>query len=60
LTKISLKNTSLTPDFAAFWQISVKSAPEKPSVMFEMKFKSTSFARGVFLKFALRIESLDG
>jgi hypothetical protein len=54
------KITSLTADFAAFWQISVKSAPEKPSVIFAKKLRSTSFEIGVFLRFALRTPNLDG
>lgn len=52
--------TSLTADLAAFWQISVRSAPENPSVIEAKKLMSTSFAMGVFLKFAFKIPSLDG
>jgi len=57
---LNKKNTSLTPAFAAFWQISVKSAPENPSVMLAIKVKSTSLASGVFLKLAFKMLSLDG
>ncbi len=55
-----IKITSLTADLAAFWQISVKSAPENPSVMLAKKFRSTSFASGVFLKLAFKTPNLDG
>jgi len=51
---------SLTADFAAFWQIYVKSAPENPSVILAKKLRSTSLAIGVFLRLALRTPSLDG
>ena len=53
-------STSLTAALAAFWQISVISAPEKPSVRPETKLRSTSLEMGVFLKLAFRMLSLDG
>jgi hypothetical protein len=59
-TEIKYKITSLTADLAAFWQISVKSAPENPSVMFAKKVRSTSLASGVFLKLAFKTPSLEG
>lgn len=52
--------TSLTADLAAFWQISVRSAPEKPSVMVATKLRSTSLAMGVFLRLALRMLRREG
>jgi hypothetical protein len=60
LTELIKKITSLTAALAAFWHIYVKSAPEKPSVMLAKKFTSTSFARGVFLRFAFKIPNLEG
>jgi len=51
---------SLTAAFAALWHISVKSAPENPSVIYPTKFISTSFEIGVFLKFAFKTPILDG
>ena len=59
-TKIIKISTSLTAALAAFWQISVKSAPENPSVILAKKFTSTSLASGVFLKLAFKIPSLEG
>ena len=60
MTKIKQKITSLTADLAAFWQISVKSAPENPSVIWAKKLRSTSLESGVFLRFAFKTPSLDG
>lgn len=57
---IKLCITSLTADLAAFWQISVRSAPEKPSQMFARKLRSTSLEIGVFLRLALKMPNLDG
>lgn len=51
---------SLTADFAAFWQIYVKSAPENPSVMLAKKLRSTSFEIGVLRRFALRTPKREG
>jgi len=51
---------SLTALLAAFWQTSVKSAPENPSVIYPTKFMSTSLETGDFLKFAFNILTLDG
>jgi len=58
LNKIQI--TSLTADFAAFWQISVRSAPENPSVIWATKFKSTSLAIGVFLRLAFKMLNREG
>ena len=54
------KNTSLTAALAAFWHISVRSAPEKPSVMLAMKLMSTSLEIGVFLRLAFRMPRREG
>lgn len=51
---------SLTADFAALLHISVRSAPENPSVNLPKKSKSIFLANGVFLKQALKIETLEG
>jgi len=42
------------------WQISAKSAPEKPWVDLARKPRSTSAATGVFLSVAVRIDRRDG
>jgi len=50
---------SLMAALAALCETSVKSAPEKPSVSWAMKFKSTSAAIGDFLRLALMILNLE-
>ena len=52
--------TSRTAALAAFWQISVKSAPEKPSVIWATKLMSTSREIGVFLRLAFKTPNLEG
>jgi len=52
--------TSLTAALAALYEISIKSAPLNPSVNDAKKFRSTSGAIGVFLRFAFNILTLDG
>lgn len=58
LTSASME--SLTAALAAFWQIYVISAPEKPSVMLERKLRSMSLASGVLRRLALKMPNLDG